>query len=137
MTVVCLCVFVWCTWVYKSSTHTTTVAALNDLTSSYEYFDMNRGFGGIKTVAISKSSVACALGTTEEKLYRWPGSVAGYSNGGKYYTGVSSLSTDPVLAAKPLFYSNYWKGAHFCLTRQTATTMTWRATQTTLCTATN
>ena len=78
---------------------------------------MNRGFAGIRTVGLTAKATACALGSTEEKLYRWPGSVAGYSNGGKYYTGVSSLTTDPVLTAHAAFYSNYWKGAHFCLTR--------------------
>ena len=137
MTVVCLCIFVLCIWVDKLSIHTTTVTALDDLTSSYEYFNMNRGFSGIRTVESSKSNVSCALGIKEEKLYRWVGSISGHGNGGKCYLGVSSLSTDPVLAVKPYFYSNYWKGAYFCFIRQTASTMKRRATPTTVCAAAN
>jgi hypothetical protein len=98
---------------------------------------MNRGFAGIKNIGLTAKATGCAGGITPEKLYRWPGSVAGYSNGGKYYTGVSSLTTDPVLTAHAAFYSNYWKGAQFCVTRMLATEMVRRASTATACVAAN
>ena len=51
----------------------------------------------------------CATGSKAEKLYRWPGSVAGYVKDGKYYKGTST--TDTNLPAKSSFFANNWKGA--------------------------
>ena len=66
----------------------------------------------MKKIILAKAGADCPTDTKmENRLYRWPGSVQGYSNGGKYFTGTSSDAGTTAWPARKNFYANFWKGA--------------------------
>ena len=100
-----------------SPAHTARVSAVNDVSSSIAYYKMNRGQAGFKQIVLTPKASDCdsTNGFKREKLFRWPGSVAGYQKAGKFYTGVDPTGT--LVPAKDFFFADYWKGARFCVSR--------------------
>ena len=85
------------------------MAEVRDVRSSVDYYDMNRGMLPIHKITLTGKNVGCAAGTKVEKLYRWPGSVAGYQDGTSFHRGANEGKIG--FPAREAFFANNWKGA--------------------------
>lgn len=85
-----------------------------NLAATMAFFDVNRAAPGIRDLVVLPTVKQCPTGfQTLKKLYKWPGTSAGYIDAtDKVVKGVSTTGTQ--IAKRDAVDLNIWKGSHFC-----------------------